>query len=165
VLSTLNVLSHQPERGVEEAERAIALNPSYAIGHLALGYSLVFAGRPEEGIEAMTRALRLSPRDLEITIFWSQMALAHLILRDFEAAADCARKALAENPANFRASHRLACALAHESDIPDARAAFEESKRHFPAPSRAYFDATYAFTDTDDLDFFLDGLRKAGWEG
>ncbi len=163
VLSTLNVLSHQPERGVEEAAHAIGLNPSYAIGHLALGYALVFAGRPEEGIEAITRALRLSPRDLEATVFWAQLALAHLVLRDFEAAVDCARKALAENPANFRASHRLACALAHKGDIGGAKAALEDAKRHFPTPSRAYFEATYAFTNPADLAFFLDGLKKAGW--
>ncbi len=165
VLSTLNVLNHQPERGAEEAARAIALNPSYAIGHLALGYSLVFAGRPGEGIEAITRALRLSPRDLEVTVFWAQLALAHLVLKDFEAAADCARKALAENPANSRAGHRLASALAHKGDIAGAKAAFAETKRHFPAPTRTYFEATYAFADPDTLAFFLDGLRKAGWEG
>ena len=165
VLSTLNVLNRQPERGVEEAERAIAVNPSYAIGHLALGYALVFAGRPEEGIEALNRALRLSPRDLEITVFWAQLALAHLVLRDFEAAEDCARKALSENPANFRAGHRLACALAHKGDIDGANVAFAETKRHFPAPRRAYFEATYAFTEPDTLAFFLDGLHKAGWEG
>jgi tetratricopeptide (TPR) repeat protein len=149
VLSTLNVLNHQPERGAEEAARAIALNPSYAIGHLALGYSLVFAGRPGEGIEAITRALRLSPRDLEVTVFWAQLALAHLVLKDFEAAADCARKALAENPANSRAGHRLASALAHKGDIAGAKAAFAETKRHFPAPTRTYFEATYAFADPD----------------
>lgn len=165
VLSTLNVLNHQPERGAEEAARAIGLNPSYAIGHLSLGYALVFAGRPQEGIEAMYRALRLSPRDLEITIFWSQLALANLVLRDFEAAADCARKALAENPANFRAGHRLACALAHKGDIAGAKAAFADSKRHLPEPTRAYLEATYAFTDPATLAFFLDGLGKAGWEG
>ena len=165
VLSTLSVLSHQPERGVEEAARTIELNPSYAIGHLALGYSLIFAGRPKDGIEALNRALRLSPRDLEITIFWSQLALAHLVLKDFDAAADCARKALAENPANSRAGHRLACALAHKGDIAGAKAAFEDSKRHFPEPTSAYLEATYAFTDPDTLAFFLDGLRKAGWEG
>jgi len=165
VLSSLNVFKHQPERGVEEAARAIALNPSYSIGHLALGYALVFAGRPEDGIEAMYRALRLSPRDPEITVFWSQLALAHLVMKDFEAAADCARKALADNAANFRASHRLACALGHLGDIDGAKAAFEDSRRHMPDPTRAYFEATYAFADRDTLNFFLAGLRKAGWDG
>ena len=150
---------------VEEGERAVALNPSLSVGHLALGYALVFAGRPEQGIEAMNRALRLSPRDPTITMVWSQLALAHLVMKDFDAAADCARKALAENAANFRAGHRLACALAHKGDIDGAKKVFEDSKRHFPEPSRAYFEATYAFTDPADLEFFLDGLKKAGWEG
>ena len=165
VLASLNVFNHEPERGVEEAERAVALNPSFSVGHLALGYALLFTGRPEKGIEAMQTALRLSPRDPEITVVWSQLALAHLLMNDFDAAVGYARKALADNAANFRASHRLACALGHLGDIDGAKAAFEDSRRHMPDPTRAYFEATYAFTDRDTLGFFLAGLRKAGWDG
>ena len=109
--------------------------------------------------------LRLSPRDPEITVVWSQLALAHLLMNDFDAAVGYARKALADNAANFRASHRLACALGHLGDIDGAKAAFEDSRRHMPDPTRAYFEATYAFTDRDTLGFFLAGLRKAGWDG
>ena len=165
VLASLNVFSRQPERGVEEAERAIRLNPNFYIGHLALGYALLFAGRPKDGIAAMQTALRLSPRDPTITMVWAQLALAHLVLKDFEAAADVARKALANNPANFRAGHRLACALGHLGDTEAAKAAFEDTKGYLPEPTRAYFESTYPFTDSDTVAFFLDGLRKAGWEG
>ena len=165
VLASLSVFNREPERGVEEAERAVDLNPSFSTGHLALGYALLFVGRPEDGIAAMQTALRLSPRDPTMTMVWSQLALAHLVMKDFDAAADYARKALAENAANFRAGHRLACTLAHKGDIDGAKKVFEDSKRHFPEPTRAYFEATYAFTDPSDLAFFLDGLKKAGWEG
>jgi len=165
VLASLSVFNRDPERGVEEGTRAVELNPSLSLGHLALGYALLFAGRPTEGIEAMHTALRLSPRDPTNTMVWSQLALAHLVMKDFDAAVGYARKALADNAANFRASHRLACALGHLGDIDGAKAAFEDSRRHMPEPTRAYLEATYAFTDRDTLEFFLDGLRKAGWEG
>jgi adenylate cyclase len=164
VLASLNVFNHQPERGVEEAERAVELNPSYSVGHLALGYALLFTGRPEDGIEAMHRALRLSPRDPTNTVAWSQLALAHILTKHFDAAADYARKALADNAANVTASHRLVCALGHKGDLQAAKAALEDSKRTMPDPTRAYFEGAYAFTDRDTLEFFLDGLRKAGWE-
>jgi len=165
VLASLSVFNREPERGVEEGERAVALNPSLSLGHLALGYALIFVGRPADGVEAMHMALRLSPRDPTNTMVWSQLSLAHLVMKDFEVAAACARKALADNAANFRANHRLACALAYLGDVDGATAAFEAAKRHMPDPTRAYFEATYAFTDRDTLDFILDGLRKAGWGG
>ena len=165
VLASLNVFNHEPERGVEEAERAVELNPSYSVGHLALGYALLFTGRPEDGIEAMHTALRLSPRDPTNTVAWSQLALAHILTKDFDAAVDTARKALADNAANVTAGHRLVCALGHKGDLEAAKAALETSKRTMPDPTRAYFEGAYTFKDRDTLEFFLDGLRKAGWEG
>ena len=165
MLASLNVFNHEPERGVEEAERAVELNPSYSVGHLALGYALLFTGRPEDGIEAMHTALRLSPRDPTNTVAWSQLALAHILTKDFDAAVDTARKALADNAANITAGHRLVCALGHKGDLEAAKAALETSKRTMPDPTRAYFEGAYTFKDRDTLEFFLDGLRKAGWEG
>ncbi len=165
VLATLNVFNREPERGVESGERAVELNPSYALGHLAMGYALLFAGRAGEAIEAMNIALRLSPRDPTNTHAWSQIALAHLVNRDCEAAVDCARKAVRENAENFRAYHRLASALGHLGDAEGARKALEHSRRQMPDPDLAYFEATYAFKDRDMLTYFLDGIRKAGWVG
>jgi adenylate cyclase len=165
VLASLNVFNCEPERGVEEAQRAVELNPSYSVGHLALGYALLFAGRPEEGIEAMHTALNLSPRDPTMTVVWSQLSLAHLLTKDFDAAVEYARKALADNAANITASHRLACALGHQGDLEAAKAALEISRRYLPEPTLAYFEGAYAFTERDTLDFFLNGLRKAGWDG
>ncbi len=83
----------------------------------------------------------------------------------YGAAADYARKALADNAANVTASHRLVCALGHKGDLEGAKAALESSRRYMPDPTLAYFEAAYAFTDRDTLDFFLAGLRKAGWDG
>jgi len=165
VLASLRVFNREPERGVEEAERAVDLNPSMSVGHLALGYALLFAGHPKDGIEAMHTALRLSPRDPTITVAWSQLALAHLLMKDFDAAVDYARKALQDNAANLTAGHRLACALGHKGDLEGAKTALESSRRYMPEPTRAYFEAAYAFSDPDKLEFFLDGLRKAGWDG
>ncbi len=165
VLASLNVFNRQPERGVEEAERAIELNPSYSVGHLALGYALMFSGRPEEGIEGMLKALRLSPRDPTNAVAWAQLALAHILTKDFDAAVDYARKSLADNPAYVTASHRLVSALGHKGDLEAAKVALADSKRYLPDPTCTYFEQAYAFRDGETLEFFLDGLRKAGWEG
>jgi Flp pilus assembly protein TadD len=85
--------------------------------------------------------------------------------REFDAAIDCARSAVQTVPNNVRAYHRLACALAYRGDVDKARDALGEANRIMPNPPRAYFAAAYPFADPQDLEFFLDGLRKAGWEG
>ena len=99
-----------------------------------------------------------------MTYFWAVQSLAHIVLREFDAAIDCAQRALRDNPDNVRALHRLACALGHKGDLEAARAALEESRRVLPDPTPEFFEASYPFTDPKDLAFFLDGLRKAGLE-
>ena len=165
VLASLNVFNREPERGIEEAERAIDLNPSYSVGHLALGYVLMFSGHSERGIEQMHKALRLSPRDPTNAVAWAQLALAYILTRDFGTAVDYARKSLAANPTYVTASHRLVSALGHKGDVEAAKATLEDSRRYMPDPTHSYFEGAYAFRDRETLEFFLDGLRKAGWEG
>jgi len=47
---------------VRNAERALAINPSYADAHALLAWTLHFAGRPDEGLASLERAVRLNPR-------------------------------------------------------------------------------------------------------
>ena len=49
---------------VSRGEEAVALNPTSAMAHQALGLILGRAGRPEEAIFHIKHAIRLSPRDL-----------------------------------------------------------------------------------------------------
>ena len=165
-LSSLYVFNREPERAAEEAQQAVDINPFFGNGYLALGNSLLFAGRPKEGIEAMHKGLHLSPRDEPtISLVWGLLTLAHILNQDYDTAIDYGRRALADNPANYRAGQRLACALAHKGDIADARATLQATYQHMPDPPLAYFEATYPFKDPDAFDFFIDGLRKAGWDG
>ena len=156
----------QPERAVTEAARAVELGPSLSLAHLTLGYALTYAGRLPEAIDELGTALRLDPRDMLFSTFTlSHAALSHLLMKDFDAAIASARKALQLNSKNIRAHHRLACALGHKGDLDGARAAFAESKKLLAGPTIEYFDATYPFTNAEDREVFVDGLRKAGWEG
>ena len=158
------VLHRQPQAAVAEGTHAVKLNPSFAFAHFVLAWALIYAGRPSQAVCEFETASRLSPRDPFLTYFWAVQSLAHIVLREFDAAIDCAQRALRDNPDNVRALHRLACALGHKGDLEAARAALEESRRVLPDPTPEFFEASYPFTDPKDLAFFLDGLRKAGLE-
>lgn len=156
------VFTHQYDQGMEELRRAIDLNPSAAKAYHFLGGSLAHTGNPAEGIGLLETALRLDPHDPFHSDTLAALALAHILLRNFEEAVSVAEKAVGARPANVRGHQRLVAALGHTGRVEDARAALEELKLRQPDLSLAYIDATYAFKNSEDRDLFLDGLRKAG---
>lgn len=152
-------------RAISEGEKAIALNPSLFYGYIGLGASLGFLGRWEECLAHSQTASKLSPRDPLLTFVLTIEALAHLMLKNFDAAVEYAERGIREQPKNIRGHIRLTCALAHKGDIDAARAAFERGKKILPNLTLAYIDATHPFDRPEDREFYLDGLRMAGWEG
>ena len=163
-LSLANIWIDLP-RAISEAEKAIALNPSLSYGYMGLSAALGYLGRWQECLEPCQTSGRLSPRDPLLTFMLTIEAMAHLFLKDYDAAIECAERGIREQPKNVRGHIRLTCALAHKGDIDGARAAFERIKPIIPNLTLAYIDATHPFDRPEDREFYLDGLRKAGWEG
>lgn len=79
----------QHQRGMEVLERAVAIDPSNAQAHVALGASLVLTGQLLPGIARMRHGMSLSPRDRRLG-FWG-WALGMFLVR-----ADELDQALAE---------------------------------------------------------------------
>ena len=159
------VWARQHERGADELERAIDLNPSAARAYHFLGFTLAIAGRPGDAIAELNTALRLDPSDPLISHTLAALALSHLLLRKFEDAILFAGKALRADPGNVRAHHRLVASLGHFGRIEEASAALRELLRWQPDFSKGYIDATRPFKNPEHLDLILEGLRRAGWEG
>ena len=158
-------MSGEAERGHEEGKHAIELNPNSAVAHFCGAFPLIYLQRNEEALAGVEMAIRLSPRDPMLPIYYGVQALAHLMLRQYDESIACSRRALQEQPDNIRALHRLAIAEAHNGNLDAARAAYAQAERIMPAPPLEYFAASHPFAEAEDLDFILDGLRKAGWQG
>jgi tetratricopeptide (TPR) repeat protein len=56
-----SVFSGALERAIRAAENAIELSPSFALGHLALGFARLNSGRAAEAIGPYEHGLRLNP--------------------------------------------------------------------------------------------------------
>lgn len=69
----------QHERGMEVLQRAVAIDPSNAQAHVALGASLVLTGQLLPGIARMRHGMALSPRDRRLG-FWG-WALGMFLVR------------------------------------------------------------------------------------
>ena len=165
ISSAIVSLSGDAARGIEEGKRAVELNPSSSLAQFCSAFPLIYLGRAEEALAGMDRAIRLSPRDPMMPVYYGVQGLAYLMLRRFDESITCLNRALQEQPDNVRALLRLTAAEAHNGDLNAARATFARAERVMPAPSREYFAASHPFANSEDLDFLLEGLRLAGWQG
>ena len=77
-LAIVSNYSNQLEQAIKAARKAIAISPSFALGHLGLGMALLFSGRALEATAPLEQGLRLSPYDPQNFVWLNILALAHL---------------------------------------------------------------------------------------
>jgi TolB-like protein len=82
----------------QAAEKATEIAPSFALAHIGLGMSLLYAGRPESAIDPLTRGLRLNPFDPQNSHWFRLLALARYFLGDKEGALVAAQRSLKARP-------------------------------------------------------------------
>ena len=120
-LSIVYLWQKQNDLALQEAERAISLNPNLADGHVNLGIILSFAGRPEEGAAMIERAMRLNPRYPVIHL--ENLGFTYRLAGRCEEAIALFKKLLARQP-NFPPAHvYLAICYAQLDRLEEARAA------------------------------------------
>src|SRR3546814_20195839 len=90
----------QHERALGELRTALALNPSFTVGHMAYGWALLRAGQCDEAIAETARALRMSPVDSFSGFYTSVHGLALLAARRFREALPFLRASVAAFPAS-----------------------------------------------------------------
>jgi len=83
------------DRALVELRTALDLNPSFALGHTALGWALLRAGQYDDAVEETGRALRMSPRDSFSGFYTSMHGLALLGAERFEEALPYLRASVA----------------------------------------------------------------------
>jgi adenylate cyclase len=79
-ITHIGCLSGQLERARKAAERAIALSPSFALGHLVLGVATLLSGQPREAIPELRYGLRLNAFDPHSFGWHFFLALAHYLV-------------------------------------------------------------------------------------
>ncbi len=133
------------------------------MGYHLLACTLEFGGQSAQAIPHLHSIDRLDPRYRFKSVALADLALSHLSLRQLDDAIRYAEKAVAMLPANVRARQRLVAALAHTGREDEARAALSKLLELQPDLTLAYLETTYAYKDAGQLDFFVEGLRKAGF--
>jgi adenylate cyclase len=164
-LATAYSLTGQREEAVAAAELAMELNPCLSMAYLLLGSLLAATGRPDEGIAVVEKGMRLSPRDPWLFDMRNTIAAAHFAAGRYEESLDWAQRSLQLKPDYVIPMDIAAASCAHLGRIEEACERFARRLEIERAPTLETIERVFGFADPDFQARFIDGLRKAGWDG
>ncbi len=163
VLGRVHAFHHDYEESIALLEEAIALNPSFAQAHFALGCTMVWSGSAREGIRHVERAAQLSPRDPHLSSFHATRALAHIQLGELAEAVECGRRATRVPNAKAWPHMMLVAALGLLGREEEARRALDGLLAKEPGYTLAQAEADFFFcADQALVARCIEGLRRAG---
>ncbi|BCH26441.1 adenylate/guanylate cyclase domain-containing protein [Mesorhizobium sp. L-8-3] len=147
-------------RAKAETEKALVLNPNYALAYGTRGLVDVYLGQPIAGVPYIERAIRLDP------IFTQQythfLGSAYLVAEQYEAAASAFRERIRLAPKTDLSRAFLASSLGHLGKIDEARGVWHELMMINPRYSLADHLGRLPFQNQADLDRISTGLLLAG---
>ena len=149
------------ERWAHESDKALALNPNYALALLTRGNVHIYTGEPTKAIPYIERAMRLDPGP-QHGQYVHFLGTAYFVAGEYETAATCFKDRITINPTTDLSRAFLASALGHLGRHEEARQVWHELKEINPRYSYADHFARLPFRDPADGDKLTDGLRKAG---
>jgi TolB-like protein/Tfp pilus assembly protein PilF len=137
-------------------DRALELNPSFAIGWIWSGWLRLWSGQADLAIEHFERSLRLNPRGRKAPASFP-IGVAHFFARRLDKAAAVLLLSMQEN-ANWAPTYRfLASCYAHMGRLRDAQDIVNRLREITPLliPSAEHWRIP------EDREFYLAGLRLA----
>jgi len=150
------------EDAISSLETAIDLDPNNAAAHGSLAGVLALAGRRDEAVERIATTMRLSPRDPFKHLWLLWRATAEFVEERYDEAAECVRKSLRINP-DFPSGLRLLASIyGRVGRTEEARAALDQVLHLVPGQTIETVRSRLPFKRPEDMERYLDGLRKAG---
>ena len=164
ILAWVSLLMREHDNAVAEAQKSIDLTPNFGLSYFVLGAVRVFLGRFDQVFDPIQRAMRLSPHEPLNFFFANILALAHYQQGRYEEAAKAARMGIGVRP--FHALYRtLAACYGQLGRTEEARVALAEMQRLQPENAERRWEIANPYVDPAHRAHFIDGLRKAGWDG
>jgi len=156
VLGQLYGFQGNHNQSLAEFERALHINPNDANLLAVSSEHLVYCGRAEEALERCQRAIRLNPNCPDL--YWWHFGFSYFHLGRYEEALE----ALQQMTAPDQARRLMAAVYAHLGRLDEAHAAAGEFMQVNPNFSIEEWARTEPYTDPDELQRYVSGLRKAG---
>jgi len=160
LLGNLYIMTRQYDKGMQEVERAVELEPNGADAHVFLGMGLKYVDRAEEAIPVLKKAIRLDPH----TPGWYMHVLAgaYRDIEKHEEGIEWGEKAVQRNPKNVLSRVILCSIYGLAGRMDEARVQATEIMRLNPKFSVERFARTDPQKNQVAKKRYIDALRKAG---
>jgi len=146
----------QNSLSIAEYQRAHELNPNDADVMAEMADALIYDGRPAESVDLFRQAMRLNPFHPD-WYYWYLGGALHQLQR-YEESVDTLRKM--HDPT--QASRILAANFGHLDRLDEAHEQVAILLAAQPNFTLGYWATTQPFRRKEDLEHFMEGLRKAG---
>jgi TolB-like protein len=162
---TLAFLAGENDAALSAIDRAIVVNPNFALAFGLRALVLVFLNRPDEAILAAQQAMRLSPRDPLTFLFVQAHAFAHLAAGRYEAGMPWADEALRQNGGLPALRFKLSL-CGHLGRLDEAKECLRRLRELHPEPTVASVMRDVSRGVAPEIAARMaEGLRKAGLPG
>ena len=161
VASLFALYRRQHESAVVEAEKALAIEPNDITNHLAIGRSLIYAGRPNEAASFIKKAMLLDPHNIALPLYY--LGLIHFCLGELDEASNFFERALNHNPELMNAAIALAATygyIGRDREAEDMLKKLLKGEQLIPDSYAIMY--LFPFKDMEVSDRFAGGLIKAG---
>ena len=146
-------------RWADAADKALSLNPNYALAINARGLVHIYTGEPAKAVPYIEQAIRLDPAQ---QLYRHFLGTAYFVAGNYETAAVVFKDRIAITPTTDLSRAFLASALGHLGRKQEARRIWQELKQINPRYSYDDHFGRLPFTDPADVEKLIDGLRRAG---
>jgi len=154
------------DEALTASRRSIELNPSFAGGYMVLAFVQLLDGNVQAWMQACETGVRISPNDVLLPSLLAMLSFGHCMAGRYEKAVGVARLAVQAGPATPPAWRNLAIALAQLGRIDEARETLHQFLTMVPGfTTEKAARMSLPFRDEAMFQRWLDGLRKAGWQG
>jgi TolB-like protein len=159
---TLAFLAGENDAALSAIDRAIVVNPNYALAFGLRALVLVFLNRPDEAILAAQQAMRLSPREPLTFLFVQAHAFAHLAAGRYEAGMPWADEALRQNGGLPALRFKLSL-CGHLGQLDEAKECLRRLRELHPGPTVSSVMCDVSRGVAPEIAARMaEGLRKAG---
>jgi adenylate cyclase len=157
-LGWILIFCREHRSGIEEFERAFALNRSFVDNRFAL--ALAYAGMPKQAVAFLDANIHLDP--FQPFDSFGFRGHAQYMLGDYEGAARALSVYPSRAPIVRVLALWLAASNARAGNLKEARVSAESVLRMEPRFSIAQWRRTAVYQKHEDAEHLFDGLRKAG---
>ena len=148
---------NQQKNAISEFERALSLSPNNADLLASYGWALSYLGKAEEAVESIKKAMRLNP--VYPDWYVQGLLIALYTARRYEEAIEFSGKI---DVRHLTTNLIIAGSYAHLGRYEEAKASASSALEESPGFSLREWAANLSFENPEDLEHYLDGLRKAG---